>query len=518
VRALWALSLADLRERTRRYSFLVTLIFGVYLGYAVVTGLIQLRLGDTRGVFNSAWVGAVMSAVATTFLALVGFYVVKDAVERDRRTGVGQILATTPLSRVQYTLGKTVSNFLLLTLLLGVLAVAALVMQMWRGEVRNFDPVAFFAPMIWVAAPTLLFIAALAVFFETTPGLAGGFGNVLYFFVWAALLTSSAAENEFLDPTGLNLLGSSMREAARAHIPGYDGGISLTLNPGLPAATQTIVGSGIQWTPGVILQRLPLAGAALLLAVAAAIPFDRFDTARRWFPTRGERAPGPAEDAASRTSEGHATTVVLPAISYRPSFVALARAELLLMLRSGGWRWWIVAVALVVAQFLTPLAVSRGPLLFASWLWPLLLWSAMGCREGWFGTGELVFSGPRFLPRQFAAIYLAGVAIALLSGAGAGARLVLAGDPIGLASWLAGAAFVPAMALASGSWSGSGKLFEALYTILWYLGPLNRTAAFDYTGAHAPAASRALVYAIVAAALLAIGYAGRIQASRRRGT
>ena len=30
----------------------------------------------------------------------------KNAVERDRRTGVGQILATTPISKVQYTIGK----------------------------------------------------------------------------------------------------------------------------------------------------------------------------------------------------------------------------------------------------------------------------------------------------------------------------------------------------------------------------------------------------------------------------
>jgi hypothetical protein len=44
----------------------------------------------------------------------VGFFVIKNAVERDRRTGVGQILATTPISKLQYTLGKTLSNFAVL--------------------------------------------------------------------------------------------------------------------------------------------------------------------------------------------------------------------------------------------------------------------------------------------------------------------------------------------------------------------------------------------------------------------
>jgi hypothetical protein len=31
------------------------------------------------------------------FLALLGFYVINDNVKRDEKTGVGQIIATTPL-------------------------------------------------------------------------------------------------------------------------------------------------------------------------------------------------------------------------------------------------------------------------------------------------------------------------------------------------------------------------------------------------------------------------------------
>jgi hypothetical protein len=113
-RAVYALALADFRERTRRYSFLATLLFAVYLGYAAARGQISLRLGEYRGLYTSAWVGAMMSLIKTTFLSVVGFYIVKNALARDHQTEVGEILASTPLSRIAYLLGKFVSNFAVL--------------------------------------------------------------------------------------------------------------------------------------------------------------------------------------------------------------------------------------------------------------------------------------------------------------------------------------------------------------------------------------------------------------------
>lgn len=51
-----------------------------------------------------------------------------------------------------------------------------------------------------------------------------------------------------------------------------------------------------------------------------------------------------------------------------------------------------------------------------------------------------------------------------LTGGGLGFRLLIGGDWPGFSGWLAGALFVPTFALALGVWSGSSKLFEALYT------------------------------------------------------
>jgi len=110
-RVIYHLLRADFYERVRRYSFLVMLGLIVFLGYQVAIGNMTLTLGQYRGEFNSAWVGAMMSLNATFFIGLFGFFLVKGSVARDRQTGVGQIIATTPLKRPLYLLGKWLSNF-----------------------------------------------------------------------------------------------------------------------------------------------------------------------------------------------------------------------------------------------------------------------------------------------------------------------------------------------------------------------------------------------------------------------
>src|SRR5215216_7505759 len=81
----------------RRYSFLIMLGLAAFLGYQVAIGN-SVQLNEYRGEFNSAWVGSLMSLVTTFFLGWFAFYLVKGSVTRDRETGVGQIMATTPLT------------------------------------------------------------------------------------------------------------------------------------------------------------------------------------------------------------------------------------------------------------------------------------------------------------------------------------------------------------------------------------------------------------------------------------
>jgi hypothetical protein len=88
---------------------------------------------------------------------------------------------------------------------------------------------------------------------------------------------------------------------------------------------------------------------------------------------------------------------------------------------------------------------------------------------------------------------------------------LLAGEWRGLFAGLAGALFVPALALGLGVWSRSRKPFEVVYALLWYLGPMQGLGALDFLGVSQIGSGRGmpLAYLAATAALLGAAAAGR---------
>src|SRR5512143_1718221 len=184
LRVLFHLVRADLLERIRRYSFLLMLGLVVWIGYLSASGQFNMSLSPNYlGILNSAWVGGTMTVTVTTTLSLVGFYIVKGSVNRDYVTGVGQIMATTPLSRPSYMLGKWLSNFAVLGIAIVIMLLEGIVMNLLAGT-AGLDLAALAAPLVIIAIPSVGLVAATAVLFESVSWLRGGLGNVIYFFVF----------------------------------------------------------------------------------------------------------------------------------------------------------------------------------------------------------------------------------------------------------------------------------------------------------------------------------------------
>lgn len=543
LRALYHLVRADFLVRVRRYGFLIVLGATLLLGYAVTSGQIVVRLDEYSGLHNSAWVGLLTTLAATVFLSLAGFYVVKGTLARDRRTGVGQIVAATPVSRSLYILSKTLSNLAVLATLVGILVLAAVALQLLRAEDTTIALWPLLSPFLLILMPALAVVAALAVLFETIPWLRGGFGNVTYFFLWALFLTYSFLHPScFVDVLGLLLVEDVFLAAARAGLLQYSGGVSIEMVRLMP--TQTFRWEGIPWTAELILARLYWVAIAGVLVLLAVVLFDRFDPARglahrydlsfqrgrldmlRWLRT-GLWLPAPSappEEESARTpvpAQVTLTPLVRPLAGSRLRPVGhTLLAELRLLLKGQRWWWYAVALGLVVAGLLVPPFESgRQIALPLAWLWPVLLWSALGVREARHHTGELVFCATHPLRRQLPATWLAGVILALLTGSGAAVRLVLGGNWAALTAWSAGALFIPTLALALGCWSGSSKPFEAVYVALWYAGPINGLPALDFMGAlpEAVAGGVCWYYLALTGLLLALAALGRWRQVRTVG-
>ena len=510
-RALFALAYADLLERIRRYSFLITLALALYFGYLSSIGQIALAVNGMRGVYNSAWVGALLSLVGSTFLTLAGFYFVKNTIERDLQTSVGQILASTPLSKFTYILGKVISNFIVLSVMILVLALSAIAMQILRAEDSHLHLWILLSPFLFLALPAMAAVSAIAVTFETIPFLRGGFGNVIYFFLWTAMLAVPVASgNHTVDLGGISIVQQSTRIAAHMQA----GNNTFSLNAGtMDAPVKIFQWDGIAWTGEILFTRFLVVAFAFLLAILASVLFDRFDSSRAYRRIAASSLPilAPVATAEFSSPTAHPTLSPLAQPVKEGRFFAILSAELKLMFKGQKWWWYTVATGLVIASAALSNADGRGIALACAWIWPILLWSSMGIRETRFRTDQVLFSAPYPIARQLPAIWLSGVILAVLTGSGFAIRLLVSADFRGLFAWAIGALFIPTAALALGVWSGTGKPFEILFTLLWYLGPMHATPPLDFMGS-SPATAQThypLVYLAVTAIFAIAALAGR---------
>lgn len=528
MRALYHLARADFFQRTRSYGFLITLGITLYFGYFLIppnhSSYATMQIGGHRGLYNSAYLGSLMALLISPFLSLAGFYLVKNAIDRDIRTGVGQILATTTLTKPLYTIGKTISNFAVLAVMVAIMGVAAVAMQFVRQEDLTLYLGHILTPLIFISLPVMLVVAGLAVLFEAIPWLRGGLGNVVYFFLWVSALSTpiarldGAKSGAYNDLFGMGVVVPSITAACEAAFPGSSkAGLSMGINiktAGKFWDLTTFRWEGLDWTRQVMLSRLWWLGVGLGLALLAALFFRRFDPAREGSRRTSKKARQPSEPEVieDRVLPEFVHSATLHPLTKPPrfSFLFMVLAELRLALHGVSLWWYLIAAGLFAAGLFTPVSISRG-FLIAAWIWPLLIWSAMGTREKHLRTDQLIFSTAHPLRRQLPACWLAGVLIAVVTGGGTGVRLLFAGEQLGLFAWTVGAFFIPTMALALGVWSGSSKLFEVLYLFLWYLGPANRVGQIDFMGAMGPLLpSRTPVFFFVATAALAIfAIAGR---------
>jgi hypothetical protein len=534
---------ADFLERVRRFSFLVVMGLALFAGYMFVPPLsapyTSFIVASHRGYYNSPWVGTLFGVTAAILLSLIGFYLVKNSISRDYDTRVGQIIATTPLRKITYMAGKWFSNVLVLATILGVLTVIAPVMQLVRAEVTQVDLMALWAPIWLMGFPALAFAAAMAVLFESVAILRGGLGNIIYFFIWGPILIGSSARSSIasgesthaFDFAGVARIVFDIKE--KLTIAGVDihKGFFGVIGPVAGNSIERFMWEGVQWTPDLILERFLWVGLGAVAIMIATIPFNRFDPAGskvavkgsialRHFSRKIKMKSEPNVETAERYGNGDnviatdRSAVNLTPVNrdgLRTPFISIVTAELLLMLKGRSWWWYLCALGLIVATPFVPSDRVAQMLFAAAWLWPILVWSEMGVREIKYQTYQTVFSTAHPVRRQFPAIWLAGVVVAIAMGAGFALRMIGTGSGQNLYAVATGALFIPSLALALGAWTNGSRTFEIVYLLLWYMSIQSGATVFDYRGATAEAISSGipLYYIIITIILIVLAVLGR---------
>jgi heme/copper-type cytochrome/quinol oxidase subunit 2 len=271
----------------------------------------------------------------------------------------------------------------------------------------------------------------------------------------------------------------------------------------------TFIWDGITWTPGMLAGRVFWVAIAVAVALAGSVFFDRFDSAV--VARKPEKARALPEASVTKAKGAKAFRLnPLAAGARRFSYFGVLIAELRLLVKGRKWWWYAGAVLIIIAGLLSPAETARGWVLLAAIIWPLFLWSSLGCREKTWNTGPLVFPAPKPVSVQLSTSWLSGFLVSLAICSGILVSLLLASDLGGVLAVIAGALLIPSMALAMGIWSGTSKLFEAVYLALWYVGPMNHFPALDYAGVTAGSgAGLPLAWAGLGLVFAALAIAGR---------
>ncbi|MFH8348633.1 hypothetical protein [Streptomyces sp. NPDC018045] len=494
MRVLSGLAVADFKDRVRRPAYVVTLAAAVALGYMAVPDSgakwVIMQLGDYRGVHNSAYVGTATALACGLWISLGGFYVVRNSIERDRRTRVGQLLAATPMRTSSYMAGKFLSNLMVLTSMVGVLALTALVMQLVRGESTSVDLIELWQPFLLLAVPLVALAAAFALLFEALPLLRGGLGNILWFCIWVVLAIGGQGPNLPLGGIGVNSVAMSMYQDMPAQKVKVGGSFSLGLTY-LDKPLQVFDWHGFTPSGGYVLARLAFIGIAVVVALLPALWFRRFDPGRARQPAERPQQDQTAgvipsvyvDEVPRSAADRRASAVALPRTPPQPGRVLLRlwTGELRILLQGVSRWWWWGAGFWLFLGVCSPMPGATRLMLPVSWLWPVLIWSRLGTQRYEHNVEGILGAFPS-THRRVVAEWAAGATLTAVVGLGPLIRLVIAGDVTGVACWAAGALFVPSLALALGTLSRTHRLFQAIYLPLWYT-VANGLPLFDFMGA-----------------------------------
>lgn len=485
--SIYHIAKADFLQRIRGNYFLIAVGVCVFLIYSFVPAIGAnysiISLGNYRGFYNSAWIGG-MVATCIPFFALIGFYVVNYAVQRDYDTGVGQIIATTRITKIQYLFGKLFSNFSVLLLMLLVVALMTIVMFFLRGETTQLELGHLLIPLMLLGVPAMFIVSAIAVFLDSITSLGRGAINVLYFFLFMAVVSGSIA-NPYLDVFSVNTALKDISESLVIVHPDWNGnsGSGLIFREW---SDQVAVyeWDGIDWNIAIIGQRLFWMAISIFLVLIAALGFNRFDATKiRKQKTKKSKLFGKNKAAVEENyipSGIKLKDAVLP--KSRFSFFALLKAELKMMLKGNSTLWKLITLVFYVLLAVTPIDFAYKIALPLLWFFQTLLLSGLGSREITTRCDDYIFSSPFPLLRQLPATFTAATLFMVVLALPVTIRLAIAGDFYGVAAVLIGALFIPVAAITLGIVTRGSKLFEVLFAATVYAS-FNGIPFLDLVGA-----------------------------------
>lgn len=464
---------ADVRIRFRRVSTLIIFLLLSGLAYIWVpapsTGNTLLVLAGKRALYNSAAIGVGTASLATIFIGLAGFYVVSNAIRRDVTSRCGFVIASTTMRGTEYLFGKFFGNVIFLATFMAGFMVTSMAMLVVRGEAR-LEPLVFIWQYALLVPPVIVSVSAMAILFESIPFLSGKFGDVAYFFIWAAGLGFVASTIErggdpgiaaYFDFSGFGFLLDTMTRTL--HTTQVSIGHT-TFDP----AKGVFIFNGLEVSRAWIGPRIFSVFAPAVLVFVARPFFHRFDPAR--LKRTSEKSHRNWLTRINRMFKPLVRPFARLATAGGDSLFAAARTDAMMTIASNPLIV-IAAIALMFVPMMVAIAVAA------------VMIADISSREKRAGTLGLTFTAPR-LKARFVIWKLMSVAIVASLLVLVPAIRLIATRPHMAPQVIVGILFVVAFATALGIVSANPKTFIVLFLTFWYVvvNDSGHVAALDFAG------------------------------------
>ncbi|MYN40101.1 hypothetical protein GTP55_12020 [Duganella sp. FT109W] len=503
--ALKTLLLTELRLRMRRTGTLVAVLALIVLTWLMVGDPAQHQAmvvsDDARVAYTSSCLAIGSAALTGLFFGLAGFYLARGRMGEDVRSGIGAVMAATPLASGLFLVGRWLGNVAYLCGLLLIFLVTMLVLHLLRGE-GPVQLLIYLQTYALVLLPLVFFTASMVLLFDAWPPLMGKGGDVLFFFVWAGQLSIGAVATIghtgwhpllLLDFSGIGAIIGAVQQVLPSTGLTIGGG---TFDPALAAVTlpDYLWSAQAGWTRAAcaLLAWLPLLPA---LALFHRFSPDRVKARagrRNWSPLallNGwlqplARAARPVFGLAARLPgvAGHALAVLALVLAANPAAVAAVPVLLVSGCVIGSAKLGAVVAAAIA-------------------IWGILV-SEISVRDTQYDVAALNAAAPGGPARAYAAQWLAAVLLALLFTAPVLIRW-LAIAPLRAAALLSGVLALSAAAVVFGGLSRTARVFLGLFLFGMYVATqATSVPALDAVGFNGAATAQSVLGYLVAAALL----------------
>lgn len=503
-----AIVLTDLRVRLRRTSSLVTLLFMVAAAWVVVPDLSSGRaimvVDGHRALYNSAAIAISTSLFASMFLGFLGFYLVSNSLRRDLETRTGFIIAATPVRNAEYLAGKLVGNIVFLGAIVAGYMLGVMGMHLLRAE-QPLQPLVYLSTYLLVVGPAIVFVAVMALLFESVPLLAGRMGDVAYFFVWLIVLMAGVIGNEQAGGTNWHDAMDAFGMAFIMHAIGATS-FAIGATPYDPQMTPIVTEPLVLFGPALLARALATLAPLPLLLIPLAL-FHRFDPVKVKDTSRqGGRGP----IARLNQLVKPVTRILAPVIALGGRFPwrfggrVIADAAVTLALFPLAF---LLLVGVAVWSLTVPIEGLRGKVLPALFFLLVIVLPGITTRDRVAGTMPMLDGIARLKADRIAWKLGTAFVVALLFALVPLLRLAVVA-PSSALSLLVGLLFTAALSTALGELSRSPKTFAALFLFFLYL-VLNGggQAAMDFAGWYGTATPSVMFgYLAVAAGLTGVAW------------